>query len=93
MTRPEISDIVADWWQFAAFVTGTAVAFLIGRERQRFKVDQIGRDVDAQGKRIAALEAQGNAEAVQLAEIVVTQGHILTALEDIKETLRGKADK
>ena len=91
--KAEIANIVTDWWQFAVFVGGAFIAFIVGKERQRFKVDQIGREVEAQGKRIAALETQGNAEAVQLAQIVTSQTYIMKTLDEIKQSLKGKADR
>lgn len=91
--KTDIAKFIADWWHFGAFIGSAAIAFLIGKERQRFKVDQIGKEVEVQGKRIEKLETQGNAEAVQLAQIVTSQTHIIRTLEEIKTNLRGKADK
>lgn len=88
-----VASLIADWWQFVAFAVGGLVAYVAGRERTRFRVDQIGREVRAQGERIAALERQGNSEAVQLAQIATTQGHILKELGEIKVAMRGKADR
>jgi hypothetical protein len=84
--KAELHTIIADWWQFAVFLGGAVVAFIVGKERQRFKVDQIGREVEAQ-------EKQGAAEAVQLAQIVTSQSHILRTLDEIKQALGTKADK
>lgn len=86
-------DLVKDWWGFVAFIIGGLLAYSAGKERQRYKVDQIGTEVERQGKRIEALERQGNTEAVQLAEIAMSQTHILNSLNEIKQALRGKADK
>jgi hypothetical protein len=91
--KTDLAAFVADWWQFGVFLAGAVIAFGAGRERQRYRLDQVGREVKDQGDRIEALEKQGNAEAVQLAQIVTTQQHILRALEEIKESLKGKADK
>lgn len=91
--KADLPTLIADLWQFAVFLGSAVIAFIIGRERQRFKVDQIGRDVEAQGERIKALEKQGTAEAVQLAQIITSQGHILCTLDEIKQALGGKADK
>ena len=91
--KTNMVSMLADWWPFGAFIGSVVVAFLTGKERQRFKVDQIGKDVEAQGKRIASLEAQGNSEAVQLAEILTSQKYIVQSLDDIKRSLAGKADK
>lgn len=98
--RMEIGTFLLDWWQFVVFLGGAAVAFIVGKERQRFRVDQVGKDfeilsakVDMQSMEIEKLKAQGNSEAVTLAQIVTSQTYILASFEEIKETLRGKADK
>lgn len=86
-------EIFRDWWGFGAFVLGGLLAFSAGKERQRYKVDKIGEEVERQGHRIEVLERQGNAEAVQLAEIATSQTHILNSLNEIKQAMRRKADK
>lgn len=98
--KSDLATFIADWWQFGAFIGAAIVAFLAGKERQRFKVDQIGKDlerlslkVDGQAQDIEGLKAQGNAEAVTLAQIVTSQGYIVRTLDEIKDALRGKADK
>lgn len=82
-----------EWWPFGVFLIGGWVSFLIGKERQRWRVDQIGIEVSKQGARIDKLEAQGQAEAVTLGEIKVTQELILAALSNLRDDLKGKADK
>lgn len=84
---------IAEWWQFAVFALGGYGFYIVGRERQRFQIDQIGREVNRQSHEIEALKAQGTSEAITLAGIVATQAHIMASLEDIKETLKEKADK
>lgn len=82
-----------DWWPFFVFVAGGVVSFFLGRERQRWRVDTIGTELDAQSKRIARLEVRGEEEAVALAEIKTTQTLILTQLTELRAEMRGKADK
>lgn len=100
----EVVNFVADWWQFGAFMIGAIVAFLVGKERQRYKIDQIGHDVeslsqkvDRQGAEIESMRREENANAVHstevLTKLITSQGHIIQTLEEIKEALRGKADK
>jgi phage-related minor tail protein len=84
---------IADWWGFLAFLGAGAVAFLAGKERQRYRVDQIGKDVEILAKRVKALEVQGNAEAVTLGEIKVMLSQIVQALGEVRADLKGKADK
>ena len=91
--KSEISNIVTDWWQFIAYLAVAWSSFLIGRERQRFKIQELAQIVTKQGERIEALERQGNAEAVQLAKIVTSQAYIMKTLDEIKQSLKGKADR
>lgn len=102
--KADIANFVADWWQFGAFIFGAMVAFLVGKERQRYKVDQIGRDVEAlsqkvdrQGAEIESMRRDENANALHstevLTKLITSQGHIIQSLEEIKEALKGKADK
>lgn len=91
--KTELSVFIADWWGFGAFLVGALVAFIAGRERQRYQVDAIGREVAAQSKRIERLESQGNYEAVRLGEIITTQNYIKETLIEIKQAMGGKADK
>lgn len=91
--KTDVAALLIDWWQFGFFILGGVIAFFVGKERQRYRLDQIGQEVEDQGKRIRALETQGNAEAVQLAQIVTSQGYIVQALDEIKASLRGKVDK
>lgn len=84
---------ISDWWGFLAFLGAGAVAFLAGKERQRYRVDQIGKDVEAITKRVKALEVQGGDVAVTLGEIKVMLAQIVQALGEVKADLRGKADK
>ena len=85
--------IIGDWWAFGAFIGTALIGFFIGRERQRWRVDQIGQEVQNQGHRITILETQGNSDAVQLAKIISTQTHILEGLHEIKASLQQKVDK
>lgn len=91
--KVDLGAFVADWWQFGIFLASAVIAFFVGKERQRFRVDQIGREVEAQSRRIKALEDQGRSEAVQLGQIVTSQTYIIQTLNEIKETLKWKADK
>lgn len=104
---PEKADIVpfvADWWQFGAFMIASFVAYMTGKERQRYKIGQIGQDlerlskkVDQQGADIDSMRREENANAVHSAEVltklITQQGHIIQTLNEIKDALKSKADK
>lgn len=84
---------VREWWDVGAFIVAGVLAFIVGKERQRWRVNQIGEEVEKQGKRISHLEAQGHTSAVTLAEIRTNQNLILTMLRELREDLKGKVDK
>lgn len=90
--RPEWQ-FLQDTWQFIAFLFGGIFAFVLGRERQRWRIDQLGEKVSDLDRRITGLEEQGHVEAVTLAEIRTTQTTILDALAELRADLKGKADK
>lgn len=84
---------LSEWWQFVAFVAAGIVAFVMGKERTRWRVDQLGDRVKDLDQRMVRLERQGNAEAVTLAEIKATLGGIKDSLAEMRDDLKGKADK
>ena len=100
----QVANIIKDWWGFGAFIIGGLLAFSAGKERQRYKVDQIGRDVDRQGGEIQELrlevekmrteETKNALHATEIVtKLVVSQGHIIERLDEIRVALRGKVDK
>lgn len=84
---------VRDWWTVGVFLAGLVVSYIAGRERQRYRIDDLYGKVQSQDARLKHLEDQGQAEAITLAEIRVQQANILAALREIKETMARKADK
>lgn len=93
MDEGTIWGIINDWWAFAAFVAGGVIAFLMGQERRRYRVDDLARKVERLDEDVRDLKAQGSADAVTLAEIRVQLKTIISALSDIREDVKGKADK
>lgn len=96
----DLLNMLQDWWGFVAFALGGFAAFVVGKERQRYKVDQVGKDVEKLSQRVTkqsaeieALKQQGNTEAVALAGIASTQQYIVKTLDEIKANLKEKADK
>lgn len=89
----QFANVIRDWWGFLLAVGTGLVAYIVASTRQQDRIDQIAKAVAAQGVRITALEAQGHVEAVHLAKISTSQGHILAMLAEIKATLAQKADK
>lgn len=93
LKESDLAQILLDWWQFLAFVGAGIFGLWWGKERQRWKVDQLGTKVEALDKRLAAVEKQGHAEAITLAEISTTLLGIKEDLRDIRSDLKRKADR
>lgn len=100
----QVATFIRDWWGFAAFIVGGLLAYSAGKERQRYKVDQIGRDVDRQGvelkelrNEVEKMRTQENKNHLHAAEtvtkLIVSQGHIIERLDEIRTALAGKVDK
>lgn len=102
--KTDLANFIADWWQFGAFIAVSVIAFLGGRERQRYKVDEIGRDVCALKadlkevrKELANMHEQDGAEAVSAAkaitELATDVRYLRRMMDELRAELRGKADK
>lgn len=95
---------IKDWWGFGAFLAGAAGAYLTGRERQRYRVDAVGKDVSALKKdvdavrkelgeirTIEATEAVASARAIT--ELATDVRYLRKAMDELRDDLRRKADK
>lgn len=102
--KTELVTLVADWWQFGVFIGGSIIAFMVGKERQRYKVDQVGRDVCGLKvemkefrKELSAMKSIDGAEAVQAAksitELATDIKYLRHSMDDLRSELRRKADK
>lgn len=101
---PNIVAYVERFWPFGAFLATAAVSFIVGRERQRWKVDDLGEQLasysarsdarfDKLSTRLEAMESANVAEATSIATVVAKQDMILLALERMERQLDRKADK
>ena len=104
MDHGSIWRIINDWWQFGAYIVAGVVLYVTGRERQRYRVDEVGRDVAALKLDVSEIKTELSKEGRDhaseiiettraLAEISTGQAHILRELGQLREELRGKADK
>lgn len=90
---PTWTEILRDWWQFLGFALGGLVALVTLRERTRWRLDQLGHEVERLQAEVAELRRQERVDTKALAEISATQTAIQTTLTAIWADLRGKADK
>lgn len=102
--KTEITSLVQDWWQFAFFIGGAFIAFIVGKERQRYKVEDIGRDVvglkdelQEVRKELASMHQQDGAEAVSSArsitELATDIRYLRKTVDEMRAELKEKADK
>lgn len=91
-------------WEFIVFILAGAFGLLIGRERQRWRVDQIGQKLDEveremrdEFRRIKAREhddEKGKQHvAVLLVRLETKQSAIFDTLVEMRKELKGKVDK
>lgn len=101
---PNIPSLIERFWPFGAFLASSAIAFVIGRERQRWKVDDLGEQLasysdrsdarfDKLESRLKAMESANVIEATSIATGVAKQDMILMALERMERQIDNKADK
>ena len=43
--KMEVGALIADWWGFVVFLVGVGVAYITGKERQHYKVEQLQKDL------------------------------------------------
>ena len=84
---------VKEWWAVLLFLIGGVWAVLMGRERNAWRIDQVGRKIEEVERRVSHLETQGAAEAVTLAEIKIQLATVIETLGELRAELKGKADK
>ena len=93
MDEGTIWAVIRDWWAFGVFVGGGVIAFLLGKERQRFRIDELARRMKELDADVQSIKRQTAAEAISLAEIRVELRANTQALTDLRNDLKGKADR
>lgn len=102
--KADIANFISDWWQFAFFIGGAFIAFIVGKERQRYKVDEIGRVVDRLEaglkdvrKELSSMHQHEGAEAISSArsitELATDIRYLRKAIDEMRAELKEKADK
>lgn len=102
--KMELGALIADWWGFGAFLIGVLIAYITGKERQQYKVEQLGRDLAVMKKDItevrrelATMHLQDNTDAVSAAkaitELATDIKYLRKSMDELHCELRGKADK
>jgi hypothetical protein len=86
-------DAVRDWWAFAAFAATGLFGWLLGVERNRWKINDLGNTMIRLEDRVKTLESQGSDEKATLAKIEATMGAMLQTLHRLESRIDGKADK
>ena len=93
-------DFLKDWWAFFAFVGTGIIGWMMGVERNRWKINDLGNAMVRLEDRVKVLETQGSDEKATLAEIKadIRSGNTLfvsemrTVTEALKR-LEGRIDR
>jgi hypothetical protein len=86
-------DFFRDWWAFFAFVATGVFGWLLGVERNRWKINDLGHAMKRLEDRVKVLETQGSDEKVILAKIEATLVSVLATLGRLENRIDGKADR
>ena len=98
------TQFLQEWWHIIVFALSGGVAFVLGKERNRWKIDQIGKEVEKAfteiekvERKVDALKDTANRNAIELSnEVAILQTHtsnILSLLMEMRDELRHKVDK
>lgn len=98
------SQVLQEWWHVIVFAASGGVAFVLGKERNRWKIDQLGKElekafseIEKMENKVDALKDEAGKNATHLGNAVAilqTQTtNILTLLVEVRDELRNKADK
>lgn len=97
MTQRDFSEMVQDWWGFAAFLAGTVLAFWMGTKRREWQLQEAIKDIEELKQRMREAEREQRSEANSIAGITSAlqsisenQRRILAAIDALQT---GKADK
>lgn len=64
-------DWVREWWGVLSFIGMGVASFVVGQERSRWKVHQVGDLIEKLTDRVIHLEKINSEQAIMLAEIKV----------------------
>jgi uncharacterized coiled-coil protein SlyX len=88
-----VTEFLKDWWAFFAFVGTGIVGWMMGVERNRWKINDLGNAMVRLEDRVKVLETQGSDEKATLAEIKANLASVLATLNRLESRIDGKADK
>src|SRR6056297_941788 len=99
--KMEVGALIADWWGFVVFLVGVGVAYITGKERRHYKVEQLQKDLLALKKDMASvrkelsdMHAQDGSEAVAAAkaitELATDIKYLRKGMDDLHAELRRK---
>lgn len=86
-------DLLKEWWSFVFFVGTGVVGWLLGVEKNRWKINDLGEAMIRLERRVGVLESQGSEEKATLAAISVTLMAISATLVRLENRIDGKQDK
>lgn len=82
-----------EWWPFGAFVLTGVFGWMIGVERNRWKISDLTESVNRLELRVETLEKQGSDEKASLATINANITAIMRTLERLESRIDDKRDK
>lgn len=88
-----MSNLILDWWGFAVFVATGIFGWLLGVERNRWKIENLKEEVDEIKKDIKLIEKSNREEQISIARVVVLMESIEEKIVKVEKSLSDKVDK
>lgn len=99
-----IGQVLQEWWHVLVFMASGVVAFILGKERNRWKIDQLGKELNKAFVELDKLETKVDGLKDAAAVNATTMSNAVTALQtqmtniyslltEVRDELRKKADK
>ena len=82
---------VQDWWQFGAYLIAGIALYVTGRERQRYRVDEVGRDVAALKRDLSDMKSEFTKGGRDHAEEIIATTRALAEISTGQSRRRGHA--
>lgn len=86
-------EVLKEWWGFFAFVGTGLFGWMIGVERNRWKINDLGDSMHRLEDRVEKLESQGSDERETLGTIKAHIEIILKTLVRLENRIDDKRDK
>lgn len=88
-----MEDFILKWWGFIVFVVSGLVGWIIGVERNRWKINDLTKEMMEQKQEIKEIKSSIKDDAVSFAKLFIMVERVELKLDNIERRLDQKVDK